>query len=171
MPGVCRFALVIGSKTTYFRLLFYFFGSKLLFTKSTPRSKWSGGSFGHCFILFRARETQLYEKGPPWSLLFRILFRLSKQEKKPSFSFVRLIKHSMTSDIVNMTHIKHMLPPSSLSSKNNRGTCLQRWGKWNYDYSRLGSTSLLNMALRCFVSGWVHLILFSLASMGLGYPI
>ena len=77
----------------------------------------------------------------------------------------------MTSDIVNMTHIKHMLSPSSLSSKNNRGTCLQRWGKWNFDYSRLGSTSLLNMALRCFVSGWGHLISFSLASMGLGYPI
>ena len=73
----------------------------------------------------------------------------------------------MTSDIVNMTRIKHMLSPSSLSSKNNRGTCLQRWGKWNYDYSRLGSTSLLNMALRCFVSGWGHLISFSLASMGL----
>ena len=57
------------------------------------------------------------KKGPPWSLLFRILFRLSKQEKRPSFSFVRLVKHSMTSDIVEMTHIKHMLSPSSLSSK------------------------------------------------------
>ena len=64
-----------------------------------------------------------------------------------------------------------MLSPSSLSPKNNRGTCQQWWGKWNYVYSRLGSTSLLNMALRCFVSGWGHLISFSLASMDLGYPI
>lgn len=92
LTGVCRFELVIGSKTTYFWSLFYFFGSKSLLTKSTPRSYWSSSSFEHCFILFQARETQLYEKGPPQSFLFRCLFRLSKQEKMPSSSFVTLVK-------------------------------------------------------------------------------
>ena len=74
-PGVCHFALVTGSKTTCFWPLFYFFGSKSLFTKSTPRSFWSGGSFEYCFILFRARETQLYEKGPPLEFPFLLSFQ------------------------------------------------------------------------------------------------
>lgn len=38
LSSVCRFALIIGSKMTCFRPLFYFFRSKALFTKSTPRS-------------------------------------------------------------------------------------------------------------------------------------
>lgn len=77
----------------------------------------------------------------------------------------------MTSGIVEMTLFEHMLSPSSLSSKNNRGTCQKWWGKWNCNHSRVGSMSLLNMALFCFVSGWVHLILFftGLRGFGLSY--
>ena len=67
----------------------------------------------------------------------------------------------MTSDSVAMTPPKHMLSPSSLSSKNNRGTH-QRWlGKRNHNYDRVGSMSLLNMALVC-IRVWVgtsHLVL------------
>ena len=70
-----------------------------------------------------------------------------------------------------MTPHKHMLSSSSLSPKNNRGTCQKWWGKWNHNNIRVGSMSLLNMALLCFVSGWDHLILFytSLRGFGLSY--
>ena len=69
-----------------------------------------------------------------------------------------------------MTPFKHMLSPSSLSSKNNRGTCQKWWGEWNHNCCLVGSMSLLNMALVC-IRVWVgtsHLV-FTLASVGLGY--
>ena len=59
-----------------------------------------------------------------------------------------------------MTLSKHMLSPSSFSSKNNRGTCQNWWGKWNCNNGRVGSMSLLNMALVC-IRVWVgisHLV-------------
>jgi len=34
--------------------------------------------------------------------------------------------------------------------KNNWGTRQKWWGKWNYNHHRVGSMSLLNMALVCF---------------------
>ena len=60
--------------------------------------------------------------------------------------------------------------------KNNWGTRQKWWGKWNHNNCRVGSMSLLNMALVCFrvwvgtshlVSRWppwVWVILFDLSS-------
>ena len=56
--------------------------------------------------------------------------------------------------------------------KNNWGTRQKWWGKWNHNYCRVGSMSLLNMELVCF-RVWVgisHLI-FHFASVVLGDPI
>jgi len=44
--------------------------------------------------------------------------------------------------------------------KNNWGTRQRWWGKWNHNNCRVGSMSLLNMALVAFMSGWGHLISF-----------
>ena len=66
----------------------------------------------------------------------------------------------MTLDSVEMTPFKRMLSLSSLSTKNNRGTHQKWWGKWNHNYCRVGSMSLLNMALVC-IRVWVgtsHLV-------------
>ena len=139
--------------------------------KSTPRSQWSGGSFEHRFILFRARETQLYEKAPPWSFLFSCLFKLSKHEKTLSSSFVRLVK------------IKWYRAPSKRRPPSTcypRQAChpkiigvLARNGGGNKGtvIVVIGSMSLLNMALFAFVSGWGHLISlhFCLHGFGLSY--
>jgi len=39
--------------------------------------------------------------------------------------------------------------------KNNLGTRQKWWGKWNHNYCRVGSMSLLNMALVC-IRVWVR---------------
>ena len=62
--------------------------------------------------------------------------------------------------------------PVKLVNKNNWGTRQKWWGKWNHNYCRVGNMSLLNMALVC-IRVWVgtsHLV-FTLASVGLGYPV
>ena len=84
----------------------------------------------------------------------------------------------MTSDLVEMTHHKHMLSPSSLLkiiwvlARNGGGK--ENFG--NHNYCRVYSMSLLNMALLCFCVGvgishlifhllpWVWVILFDLSS-------
>ena len=80
----------------------------------------------------------------------------------------------MTSDLVEMTHHKHMLSPSSLLkiigvlARNGGGK--ENFG--NHNYCRVGSMSLLNMALLCFrVRVGISHLVFSLASVGLGNPI
>jgi len=58
-----------------------------------------------------------------------------------------------------MVLCKHMLSPSSLL-KNNWGTRQKCWGTWSHNHCRVGSMSLLNMALLCLCV-WVgtsHLI-------------
>ena len=76
-----------------------------------------------------------------------------------------------------MTPHKHMLSPSSLLIKNNRGT-RQKWlgKKRNHNNCRVGSMSLLNRALVCIhvwvgtyhltfhLPLWVWVILFDLSS-------
>jgi hypothetical protein len=62
----------------------------------------------------------------------------------------------MTSDFVEMTQA-YAIPIKLV--KNNWGTRQKWWGgKWNHNYCRVGSMSLLNMALSAFVSGWGYLI-------------
>jgi len=60
--------------------------------------------------------------------------------------------------------------------KNNLGTRQKWWGKWNHNYCRVSSMSLLNMALVCIrvwvgtshlvfrLPSWVWVILFDLSS-------
>ena len=117
-------------------------------------------------LYFFGLERHNFTKKDPPGVFFFAVFSDSLNRKRRRAPPLSGSLKPMTSNTVEMTLSKHMLSPSSLSSKNNRGTCQKWWGKWNYDYSRVGSTSLLNMALCCFVSGWGHLILFSLASMG-----
>jgi len=66
--------------------------------------------------------------------------------------------------------------PVKLVNKNNWGTRQKWWGKWNHNYCRVGSMSLLNVALVCFhvwvetshlvfhFLPWVWVILFDLSS-------
>ena len=121
-------------------------------------------------MLFWAHETQLYEKWHPWSFLFCCLFKLYKHEKTPSSSFIRLVKtwwHRIPSEW-RFTSISY---PVKLV-KNHWGTHQKWWGKWTSNYCRVGSMSLLNMALVCF-RVWVvtsHLV-FTLTSVGLGDPV
>ena len=53
---------------------------KVILDRNKPR-----GSLEHYFPPFRARGTQIYEKGPPWSFIFRVFFKLSKHEKDSEF--------------------------------------------------------------------------------------
>ena len=64
--------------------------SLLITKKEYPSLSRLGGFPGYCFLPFRIWGT-IYEKGPV-EFSFWCLFKLSKHEKMPSSSFVRLVK-------------------------------------------------------------------------------
>jgi len=81
----------------------------------------------------------------------------------------------MTSDPIKMTPQAYAIPVK-LVNKNNWDTRQKWWGKWNHNYYRVGSMSLLNMALVCIrvwvgishlifhLPPWIWVILFDLPS-------
>ena len=108
---------------------------------------------------FRARKTQLYEKGPP-GVFFSAIFSDSLNRKRRR---VFPLSGSLKFDDIGFRRddaLQAYAIPVKLV-KNNRGTHQKWWGKWNRNNCCVGSMSLLNMALLCF-RVWVgisHLVL------------
>jgi len=129
-----------------------------------------GRFFRASFYTFSGSRDTTLRKRTPLGVFFSAVFSNSLNMKRR-----RVLPLSSSLKLHDIGFCRNDIPQAYVIPvklvKNNRGTCQKWWGKWNGNRSRVGSMSLLNMALLCLVSGWDHLILFfaSLRGFGLSY--
>ena len=139
--------------------------------KGTPWLEWSRGYLEYHFLPFRARETQMYEKGPCGVFFFVSFSNSLNMKNVPSYPFVGLVKTLNDNWFVTMTNVSFSLLGlirlnRSDSSEGFVGTHRKWWGGILKSISRVGN-SLFNMRLLALC--WVGTFSFkSLTFLGLG---
>ena len=127
-----------------------------------------GRFFRASFYTFSGSRDTTLRKSTPWSFLFSCLFKLSKREKAPSFSFVRLVKTEWHRALSKWRPPSICYPRQACHPKIIGVLARNGGGNKGTVIVVIGSMSLLNMALFAFVSGWGHLILFYTCLRGFG---
>ena len=126
-----------------------------------------GRFFRALFYTFSgSRDTTLRKKDPP-GVFFSVVFSNSlNMKRRRVFPLSDSLKFYDIGFRRNDASQAYAIPVKLV--KNNWGTRHKWWGKWNHNYCRVGSMSLLSMALVAFVSGWGHLISFFTCLRGFG---